>query len=195
MPEKTDPYQHYKGLLGQEIAKLHLEKVKKYNIIEEEVAVDGFDSRARIDILIQRDDGTYSPVEVKFQDFDWDDFGEAFTCVIERLYKKQTVKCITSKGTFEIHRPILYMWRPPEDKLIKTYCQFFSEIQSEIITFETVFKDFHDKEELINEICYRVTTKIGKFFEESFKRGQFDLKDEKIKERYERFKNCTQKKQ
>jgi len=43
-----DEFQRYKGLLGQEIAKFHLQQIKGWSIVGEEVKVDGVNGRARL---------------------------------------------------------------------------------------------------------------------------------------------------
>ena len=72
----TDDFQQMKGLLGQEIAKLYLERIKKWKILDKEVPVEGLDSVARLDFVVKTGGGKVMYFEPHFEERTCDNYTE-----------------------------------------------------------------------------------------------------------------------
>lgn len=158
-----DDFQQYKGLLGQQIAKLHLERIKCWPIAGEEVEVEGVDRRARLDIVAQRSGKLFSPVEVKFQEYNLEQYGVAFEDVLKRLRNGQNVYAIDRNGNrLKLSQPVLYLWFPPSRK-IKTKVPLYST--TTVIVFEDAIRELRNSlgDSYIETIGSSVKGKVEKF--------------------------------
>jgi hypothetical protein len=160
--EMSDRYQQWKGILGQEIVKLYLEKIKKWKIIGEESPVVGLDSRARIDIVARDSSNRNIPVEVKFQEYNLEYYGTAFEHILNELGNKRDV-FIKHKGRrIKLSKPLLFLWYPPSPK-IKKNVDFYSQV--ELITFSDAIESLREKlgARFSKIICKRVNKIIADF--------------------------------
>jgi hypothetical protein len=137
-----DDFQQSKGLLGQEIAKLHLQRIKCWPIADEEVEVEAVDSRARLDIVAQRDREAFSPIEVKFQEYSFERYGVAFEHVLNEFGNGRDVYAIhRNANRLKLSQPVLYLWFPPSLK-IREKVPFYST--TTFIVFEDAIQELWD---------------------------------------------------
>lgn len=158
MPDKL---QQLRGTVGEEIAKLYLEKIRKWSILGAELPVKGLDSRARLDLVVRNRAGRNVPVEVKFQEYNLEEYGCAFEHVLSKLGRNQTVFAIYQGRLIKLSKPLLFLWYPPSRKIRKV--RYYSEV--DIIRFDTAIKDLRHKlsGEFPEMIGQRVKKKIVDF--------------------------------
>jgi len=161
-----DDFQQLKGFLGHQIAKFHLRRINGWSIVGEEVRVDGVDARARLDMVVQRGEGIFSPVEVKFQEYRFERYGVAFEYVLNELGNGRQVYGVDKEGNrLKLTRPILYLWFPPSSKIVEI--PFYSAV--EVIVFEEVLRELKSAlgDSFIEEIAGHIKGRV-----EEFLRGQ-----------------------
>jgi hypothetical protein len=159
-----DDFQQYKGLLGQQIAKLHLQRVKQFTVVDEETRVQGADGRARLDILVRRPNESFSPVEVKFQEYNLERYGVAFEYVLNQLGNEHRVFGIDrNNNQFQLTQPLLYIWFPPSARVNEV--PFYDNV--EIILFETAVSELRTNlgQQFGEIVGNSVKNKVEEFFQ------------------------------
>jgi hypothetical protein len=160
-----DEFQQYKGLLGQQIAKLHLQQVKQCTIVDEEARVEGVDGRARLDILVRRADNPFSPVEVKFQEYNLERYGVAFEFVLNQLGNQDHAHALDrNNNRYQLTQPLLYIWFPPSGRIAEV--PFYRN--TEVILFETVLIELRANlgQQFVETIGNAVKNKVEEFFQD-----------------------------
>jgi hypothetical protein len=158
-----DDFQQFKGLLGQQIAKLHLQRIRCWSIADEEVKVEGVDGRARLDIVAQRNEEEFSAVEVKFQEYNFERYGVAFEHVLSELGNMRDVHAIDRHGNrLRLSQPVVYLWFPPSGKV--TRVPFYSA--ATVIIFEDVIRELKTcvGDSFIEAIGHLVKGRVEEFF-------------------------------
>ncbi|HPD17442.1 MAG TPA: hypothetical protein PLE19_21095 [Planctomycetota bacterium] len=139
-----DIYQQLKGVVGQELGKLYLTKVRGLEIIAEEVTVPGLESRqAKLDAVV-REGETYRPVEMKLQRADLPSFGVAFNHVVTNLAEGAQVSARPSENQeVLLTRPILLLWWPPARSVVNDAAtmDMYRRAQVEAVQFGAALAD------------------------------------------------------
>jgi len=159
----VDKFKEVKGVIGKELAKLYLKHVKGFDIIGEEICIEGY-TRGRFDLLVQ-EGKIHRPVEVKFQEFNIDYLGEAFERIIRKLNKGKPVYALHNKRYICLEKPILFLWYPPK-KSFKNKKKVYKNI--EVIQFGEALKAI--KAENIsysNRIAKNIANLVREFFDEN----------------------------
>ena len=158
-----DDFQQFKGLLGQQIALLHLSNFNQWTIADEEAKVQGVDSRARLDIVAQCTSNGFCPIEVKFQEYNFERYGVAFEHVLSELGNGREVYAIDrSNNKLRLSNPTVYLWFPPSSRI--TDVPFYRDIT--VVTFEQVIQDLRSSlgNRFLETISSKVRGKVEAFF-------------------------------
>ena len=160
-----DELQQLKGFIGQQLALLHLINIMQYEIIGEEVKVEGLNGRSRLDIVARDNDNNNNrniPIEVKFQQYNIYNYGGAFEHVLQTIGNGGVPVALLGDIEYPLTNPLIYIWYPPANN-IQNNIPFYNNLT--VITFEQVINELNAHNiGYVNEISNVFTDKINQFF-------------------------------